>query len=106
MQKTQVHFLGQEDPLEKKIATHSDILAWRIPWTEEPGKATVHGVTRIRYNLATKLQPVTTEGVDSLDLTDVSHWLRSVAITWQRGTWEKMVHTVYDETVLIWPRKF
>ena len=62
--------------------------------------------TRIRYNLATKLQPVTTEGVDSLDLTDVSHWLRSVPITWQRGTWEKMVHTVYDETVLIWPRKF
>ena len=33
---TQVHFLGWEDPLEKEIATHSSILAWRIPWTEEP----------------------------------------------------------------------
>ena len=37
MQETQVRFLGQEDPLEKKMATHSGILAWKIPWTEEPG---------------------------------------------------------------------
>ena len=33
-----VQFLGQEDPLEKGMATHSSILAWRIPWTEEPGR--------------------------------------------------------------------
>ena len=38
MQETQVRFLGQEDPLEKEMATHSSILAWRIPWTEEPGR--------------------------------------------------------------------
>ena len=37
MWKTHVQFLGQEDPLEKGMATHSSILAWRIPWTEEPG---------------------------------------------------------------------
>ena len=37
MQETQVQSLGQEDPLEKGMATHSNILAWRIPWTEEPG---------------------------------------------------------------------
>ena len=37
MQETQVQFLGQEEPLEEGIATHSSILAWRIPWTEEPG---------------------------------------------------------------------
>ena len=37
MQETQVRFLGQEEPLEEGIATHSSILAWRIPWTEEPG---------------------------------------------------------------------
>ena len=37
MQETWVLFLGQEDPLEKRMATHSSILAWRIPWTEEPG---------------------------------------------------------------------
>ena len=37
VQETQVPSLGQEDPLEKEMATHSTILAWRIPWTEEPG---------------------------------------------------------------------
>ena len=37
MQETQVQSLGQEDPLEKGMATHSFILAWEIPWTEEPG---------------------------------------------------------------------
>ena len=37
-QETQVQFLGWEDPLEKEMETHSSILAWRIPWTEEPGR--------------------------------------------------------------------
>ena len=38
MQESWVQFLGQEDPLEKGIATHSSFLAWRIPWTEEPDR--------------------------------------------------------------------
>ena len=38
MLETQVQSLGQEDPLEKEMATHSSIIAWRIPWTEEPGR--------------------------------------------------------------------
>ena len=38
MQETQVLFLGQEDTLEKRMTTHSSILAWKIPWTEEPGE--------------------------------------------------------------------
>ena len=38
MQDIQIQFLGWEDPLEKKMANHSSILAWRIPWTEEPGR--------------------------------------------------------------------
>ena len=37
MQETQVHLLGQEDPLDQEMATCSSILAWKIPWTEEPG---------------------------------------------------------------------
>ena len=41
-----VQSLGQEDPLEKGMATHSSSRAWRIPWTGEPGRATVLGVTR------------------------------------------------------------
>ena len=38
MQETQVQSLGQEDPLEKEMAPHSSTLAWKIPWTEEPGR--------------------------------------------------------------------
>ena len=45
-QETQVQFLGQEDPLEKKMATHSRILAWKIPWIEEPGGLQPMGVTK------------------------------------------------------------
>ena len=46
MQETRVRSLGWEDPLEKEMATHSSILAWRIPGTEEPGGVTVHGVAK------------------------------------------------------------
>ena len=46
MQETQFRSLDWEDPLEKETATHSSILAWKIPWTEEPGGATVHGVAK------------------------------------------------------------
>ena len=46
MPETQVQSLGWEDPLEKAMAPHSSTLAWRIPWTEEPGGATVYGVEK------------------------------------------------------------
>ena len=44
MQETKIQSLGWKDPLEKEMATHSSILAWRIPWTEEPGG--LHGITK------------------------------------------------------------
>ena len=53
-QETQVPFLGQEEPLEKKMAPPSSILAWRIPWTDEPGRLQSTGSQRVRHNLATK----------------------------------------------------
>ena len=53
MQETWVRVLGQEDPLDKEMATYSNILAWRIPWTEEPGRLQPMGVTKVRYDLAT-----------------------------------------------------
>ena len=49
-QETQVQSLGQEDPLEKGMATHSSILAWRIPWTEEPGVLLSMGLQRVGHN--------------------------------------------------------
>ena len=48
-----VQSLGQEDPLEKGMATHSSILAWRIPWTEEPGELQSMGSQRVRYDRMT-----------------------------------------------------
>ena len=50
-----VQFLGQEDPLEKEMATHSSVLAWRIPWTEEPGRLQSRGLQK-KHNWATKEQ--------------------------------------------------
>ena len=50
MWETWVRSLGWEDPLEKEMATHSSILAWRIPWTEEPGRLQSGGSQRIRPN--------------------------------------------------------
>ena len=49
MQETQVLSLGQEDPMEKGMVTHSSILAWRIPWTEEPGGLLSMGSQRVRH---------------------------------------------------------
>ena len=50
MQETLVQLLGQEDPLEKEMATHSSILAWKIPWTEEPGGLQSIGSQRVGHD--------------------------------------------------------
>ena len=57
MQETQVRSLGWEDPLEKETATHSSILTWSIRMDRGAGRATVHGVIRVRHDLATKSPP-------------------------------------------------
>ena len=53
MWETQVRSLGREDPLETEMATHSSILAWRIPWTEEPGRLQSMGSQRVGHDWAT-----------------------------------------------------
>ena len=55
MRETWVRFLGREDPLEKEMATHSSTIAWKIPWTEEPGRLQSTGSPRVRHELATSL---------------------------------------------------
>ena len=49
-EETQVRSLGQEDSLEKEMATHSSVLAWKIPWTEEPGGLQSMGSQRVRHD--------------------------------------------------------
>ena len=50
MQETRVRSLGQEDPLEKEMATHSSTLAWKIPWTEERDRLQFMGLQRVGYD--------------------------------------------------------
>ena len=56
MQEMQVQSLGQRDPPEKEMTTHSSILAWEISWTEEPGRLLSMGSQRVRHDLARKTQ--------------------------------------------------
>ena len=55
MQETWVQSLGQEDPLEKEMAAHSGTLAWKIPWTEEPGRLQSMGLQRVGHDWTTSL---------------------------------------------------
>ena len=68
MRETWVRSLGREDPLEKEMATHSSILAWRIPWTEEPGRLQSMGSQRVGLDLAT----FTFTFIANLKLDDIS----------------------------------
>ena len=55
MQETWAWSLGRENPLEKEMATHSSILAWKIPWTEAPGRLQSMGLQKVRHDWATSL---------------------------------------------------
>ena len=59
-QETRVRSLGREDLLEKEMATHSSILAWRIPWTEEPGELQSMGLQRVEHDRVTILLFIST----------------------------------------------
>ena len=60
MQETWVRCLGWEDPMEVEMATHSNILAWKIPWTEEPGGLQSVRFQRVRHDLVMKQQGLST----------------------------------------------
>ena len=61
MQEMQVQSLSWKDPLEKEMETHSSILTWEIPWTEEPGRLQSVGSQRVRHNLETEQQQQQTQ---------------------------------------------
>ena len=73
MQETWVQSLGREDPLERGMATHSNILAWETPWTEEPGRLQSMGSQRVRHDLAIKQQQE--EWIGSLGLADANYYI-------------------------------
>ena len=74
MQETQekwISSLGWEDPLEEEMATHSNILAWKIPWTEEPNGLQFKGLQRVRHNWA--IQEMKEMQVESLEEEMATH---------------------------------
>ena len=66
VQEMQVQFLGQEDPLKKETATHSSILIWEIPWTEEPDVLQPMELQRFRHYLTTKPTIISSSSTESL----------------------------------------
>ena len=73
MRETWVRSLGREDPLEKEMATHSSILAWRIPWMEEPGGQQSMGLQRVGHDWVTSL---------SLSLLTTCMWVQTIPYLW------------------------
>ena len=73
VRETQVRTLSRDDPLEKEMATHSNILAWRIPWTEESGGLQSMGSQRLLHDLATEQQKCKSSGLPPLNLTPLTH---------------------------------
>ena len=75
MRETWVWPLGRKDPLEKEMVTHSSILAWRIPWTEKPGKLQSTGSQRFRHDWATSLS------------LSVAHTVNNLPPLWEIWVW-------------------
>ena len=73
MQETWVRSLAQADPLEKKMATHSNILAWEIPWTEDPGGLQSMGLQRVGHSLAAEHVHTLLQSLSSFSLS-FSQW--------------------------------
>ena len=81
MLETQVQSLGQEDPLEKRIATHSSILAWRSPWTESPG-----GLQSMRSQIDTAEQLTLSPVSQDASLSSSLEWARSTELDGLSGS--------------------
>ena len=96
MRETRVQSLGQEDPLEKKMATHSSIFAWRISWTEEPGRLQSTGLQKVRHNWATSLSlsHFNNSGSRFRDGNDYPLQYSCLEHPMDRGPWWTTVHEV------------
>ena len=87
MWETQVWSLGWEDPLEEEMAIHSSILAWRIPWTEEPGGLQSRGSQRVGHDLATK-RSTADQGLSCRPLFELYSWLQNWHLwVWHLACW-------------------
>ena len=84
MRETWVRSLGQEDPLQKEMATHSSILAWRIPWMEEPGRLQSMGSQRIGQDWETSLFLCIEQQASQSERIDMTHQRGKHTFLWSR----------------------
>ena len=85
MQKTWVQSLGQEDPMEKGMATHSNILAWRAPWTEEPGGLQSMGLQRVTHPWASNTFTEKATGGENPFISWAWAGRKRLGATWDTG---------------------
>ena len=88
MQETPFQFLCGDNPPEKGWAAYSSILAWRIPWTEEPGKLQSMGSQRLGHNWATKHTTASSVYLTEGWIVLVKWWIRNAPCTWE-GCWTR-----------------
>ena len=101
MRETQVQSLGQEDLLEKEIATHSSTLAWKIPWTEEPGGLQFMGSQRIGHDWASSLHYRPLQRVE-WSPCDVQYVLAGYLFYWKYCVFVKPSVPVYSTPFAPW----
>ena len=93
MQETWVLSLGQEDSLEKEMATHSRILAGRIPWTEEPGGPQSMGLQRVGHDFVTKQQNYNISNSEEMQMLLISNFFFKLP-TWIKGEFEPITWVI------------
>ena len=105
MQETWVQSLGQKDPLEKRMAIHPSILAWRIPWTEKTGGLQLMGLQRVGHNRATN--PFTFTGLTHHSQGEyIIHAVNTPSMEWTHPGWlftftASQIHTSVDDMWLV-----
>ena len=100
MQETRVQFLGREDPLEKEMATHSSTLAWKIPWTEEPGKLPSMGSQRVEHDCETSLHSLISCVTLESNIMSPSLFL-CITLIIPLGLFNKVTQTQYCKAVFL-----
>ena len=95
MWETWIRSLGWEDPLKEVMATHSSILAWRIPWTEQPGRLQSMGSQRVKHNWATQHTLIIYPNKNRKELRE-RNWHMPEAEKWEGKTVHRQKHTEHE----------
>ena len=98
LQEIRVQSLGQEDPLEKGMATHSSILTWRIPWTEEPGGLQSMASQRVRYDRVTNMFTSTVKGA----LLQMPSHKPKFSLAWKENDYFHLNLAWHQHFLLLW----